>query len=192
MTVSEPAGGATPENRTPPSLSGAPRLRGTLDCARDLGQRAAFSFRWLRDGAAIAGATQASYAVVPTDVGKALRCEVQSGATVASSQSVSRSAPAVVNAPEVSGDPRSRGTLRCASGTWDGPYAFTYEWRRGASVIGTGDALVLGAADVGQPITCRVSGRGSDDRDLRRGAPYVRRATWWRRASTAIRASAAR
>ena len=71
---------AAPENRTPPSLTGTPRLRGTLDCAPGTWAGAApFSYRWLRDGAAIAGATAASYAVVAADVGTLLRCEVRSG-----------------------------------------------------------------------------------------------------------------
>ncbi len=159
VTVSDPAGGAVPENRSAPVLTGTPRLRGTLDCAPGSWAGASsFSYRWLRDGAAVG--TQTSYVVVAADVGHGLRCEVQSGTTVALSQTVTPTAPAVLNAPDVSGDPRVRRTLRCSSGSWDGPYAFTYQWLRGATQIATGDALVLGAADVGQPIACRVQADG--------------------------------
>ncbi len=160
VSVSEPVGGrgageshragADRRRRACAARSTAPPAPGPAPTA--------FTYRWLRDGASVA--TQASYVVVAADVGHVLRCEVQAGTTVALSQTVTPSGPAVLNAPDVSGDPRVRRTLRCSSGTWDGPYAFTYQWLRGATQIASGDTLVLGAADVGLPVSCRVQADG--------------------------------
>ncbi|HEY6889275.1 MAG TPA: hypothetical protein VI300_15885, partial [Solirubrobacter sp.] len=163
LTVSQPAGGPQPENRTLPAITGDPHLRGTAGCAPGTWLNAgAFTYRWLRDGAAIAGATQATYVLVAADVGKPLRCEVTTGGVSASSPAIVVAAPLPTAAPAISGDPRAKGTLHCSSGSWDGQYDFTYQWLRdGAAVAGaTTVTRVLDAADIGHAVTCEVRADG--------------------------------
>ena len=74
--------GLAPRTVGPPSISGDPRLRRTLACSRgdwddDAGDRYAVTYRWLRNGAAITGATAATYLLTATDTGTSIHCEVR-------------------------------------------------------------------------------------------------------------------
>jgi hypothetical protein len=72
-------------------------------------------------------------------------------------------APANTVAPVVSGTAVLGGTLTSTPGTWTGtaPITITYRWRRNATNISgapAGPTYVIQAADIGQAITCAVSG----------------------------------
>ena len=130
---------ATPENRTPPALTGdAAAARHARSAAPARGTaRTRSRYRWLRDGAAIAGATQATYVVVVADVGHALRCEVSVGAVAALSQAVTIAAAGRARRRPRSAATRApRGTLRCSTGSWDGDYAYIYQWLRDGVAVG--------------------------------------------------------
>ena len=78
MTVTTPAG-ATPENRTPPALTGASQLNGTLQCGTGTWNGTyTYTYRWLRDGTPIAGAHGGDLHDGLRRLGHALRCEVPS------------------------------------------------------------------------------------------------------------------
>lgn len=69
---------SAPTAEAAPEVTGTPAIGRTLTCTEGLWSNvpSAYAYRWLRDGAAVDGATGASYAVVATDVGHGLACEV--------------------------------------------------------------------------------------------------------------------
>ena len=70
-------------------MTGEPHLRGTAGCLPGTWLNAgAFTYRWLRDGTAIGGATQDTYVVAAADVAHQLRCEVSTGGVFASSPAI--------------------------------------------------------------------------------------------------------
>jgi hypothetical protein len=91
----------------PPAISGSHVVGARLTCSN--GQWTgvlpfSYAYQWLRDGAAIGGATAAVYTVVAADAGHALACRVTNtspgGSASASSASVPISGPAVANGSE--------------------------------------------------------------------------------------------
>lgn len=64
-------------------------------------------------------------------------------------------------APAITGTTTNGQTLTCSTGTWTGTATITYtrQWRRnGVDVAGrTASTYLLGAADVGTVISCRVT-----------------------------------
>ena len=161
--------GAEPRSVGPPSISGDPRLRRTLACSRgdwddDAGDRYAVTYRWLRNGVAITGATAATYLLTEVDTGTYLYCEVRAESrTTASSGGVAVTEARVLLGPAVSGDPRLRRTLTCSRGTWDDiaadRYAVSYQWMRNGNPIdaATGASYTLTPADVDTFVTCVTS-----------------------------------
>jgi hypothetical protein len=77
-----------PVNSARPAISGASRAGQQLTCGPGTWAGGpSFAFRWLRNGAAIAGAATNRYSLVAGDVGKAIQCSVlatNAGGTVAS------------------------------------------------------------------------------------------------------------
>jgi hypothetical protein len=75
------------------------------------------------------------------------------------------SLPSNTVAPVISGNPLVLSTLTTTNGTWTGfPVpTFTYQWLRNGAVIGGATIItyVTQVADVGQQITCRVTGTNS-------------------------------
>jgi hypothetical protein len=60
--------------------------------------------------------------------------------------------------PKLAGRARVGRTLKCTRGTWTGsPSRFTYTWRRGQLVVGSGPAHVVRAADRGHALRCSVT-----------------------------------
>ena len=127
-----------------------------------------FSYRWLRSGVPIAGATSSQYTLVHEDEGKAIQCQVigtneggvevdDSAATVVGR--VSPFPPARIAVP--SGTPAIGDALTCKSGRWGGnPALFTYRWLRdGLPIAGaTASQYTLLPEDEGKAIQCQVTG----------------------------------
>jgi hypothetical protein len=68
-----------PKNTTPPALSGDPSVGSTLTTTKGTWlycPPADFTYRWLRDGSPIAGATASSYTVAAEDVAAVINAEV--------------------------------------------------------------------------------------------------------------------
>lgn len=133
-----------------------------LSCTPGPASATTTNFQWLRNGAAIAGATDATYKTQAADEGKTVQCQVftlnaNAGSTATSpadeNADVVAPLPAtqhpVVNnggiqeAPSPSatltvGGPGGQ-TLTCNPGTWGGSPSFSYQWyRNGVALSGNG------------------------------------------------------
>jgi hypothetical protein len=88
---------AVPQNTARPVISGAPQPGATLMCSSGtwINFAQSFSYLWLRDGVAVAGATAASYTVAVADRGHALTCQVTAFDQTGAAQSTS--APLTIN-----------------------------------------------------------------------------------------------
>jgi hypothetical protein len=66
----------------------------------------------------------------------------------------------IAGTASVSGSATQGGTLSCAPSGWEGATAFGYQWLRGGQPIAgaTAAAYTATAADVGQAVSCRVTG----------------------------------
>jgi hypothetical protein len=81
-----------PANASAPVVSGTPAVGQTLQCA--IGSwtgipKLLYTQQWLRDGAAIAGATTATYVVQAGDVGHSLACQVTATNELGSASAIS-------------------------------------------------------------------------------------------------------
>ncbi len=121
-----------------------------------------FSYQWFADGAAIPGATDATYEIVVGDVGSQLTVKVtgtKAGYTTADATSLpTAEVPLGILTP---GAPFFNGTLAVGTtltaypGSWAPSGAsFTYQWRSGGADIpgATGATYTLGAGDEGATI----------------------------------------
>ena len=118
---------ADPEVIVTPTISGDPRLRQIDELqprrlARGRGDdRYAITYRWLRNGTAIPGATAATYTITTADLGHQ-RSTARPGPRASprsQSPAVSVTAPRSVLSQVLSGQPRLRKTMSCGRGTWD-------------------------------------------------------------------------
>ncbi len=171
-----PAAGPTVSVTTP--AGGGLTVGNTLTCATGTwtGSGISFSFKWLRNGAEIGGATTSTYTLVAADNQTGIQCEVTAtnagGAAVGdSARSVIRSEPPVntaslANVPQVTveggGSAVVGSILKCANGTWTPASpapAFTYQWlRSGAEIAGaTASTYTTIGADGGTAIQCKVT-----------------------------------
>jgi hypothetical protein len=77
VTARGPAGAAPPTPTAPPVVTGAAAVGGVLSCSPGAWTGAeSLIWQWLRDGAAIEGATGTTYAPAPHDVGLSIACRV--------------------------------------------------------------------------------------------------------------------
>ncbi|QSR28663.1 hypothetical protein CFH99_23860 [Nocardioides aromaticivorans] len=126
------------------------------------------TYRWLRNGAPIAGATAASYKLTAADLGKKVSVRV-TGAKPGYPTVVRTSAARTVAlgllttaTPRITGTPVVGRLLKASAGTWGpGTVAKTFRWyRNGVAVKGaTGSSYRLTRADRGKRVTVRVTGR---------------------------------
>lgn len=137
------------------------------------------SYRWLRDGVQIGGATQPTYTYVTADVGKTIQCQVTTTMAGRTSLVVSETllvapaagsppnpgfkqpgSPDLPGAPTLAGAQKVGATLTCQPGPWNGSPTFSYQWLRNGTAIGgaTDSTYVPAASDQGTTIQCRLSG----------------------------------
>lgn len=140
----------------------------------------AISYRWLRDGALIGGATQATYTYVTADIGKTIQCQVTTTESGKTSLVVSETllvppvptttppnpgfkdeaAVDLPGAPTIVGAAVVGSNLTCQPGPWKGGPTFTYQWFRNGTAIGgaTASSYVPVSSDEGTSIQCRLTG----------------------------------
>ena len=129
----------------------------------------ALSYQWKRDGAPIAGATSATYAVVLADAAAAITVTVTgSKSTYASVSNTSAETEVVTGGaitsaptPTITGSPRVGATLTAVSGTWSpAPIALSYRWKwNGTNIAGaTGSTFTPQTAHAGGTLTVTVTG----------------------------------
>ncbi len=161
---------SSPENITPPVISGSLYVGQELTCSEgdwDNGPQS-FSYQWLRNGTPISGedATDDSdYTPIEADTGEQISCEVTAtnpaGDGVAESESVEIiGAPSNTDPPVISGTPLVGQQLSCSQGTWtNDPDSYTFRWQRNGTdiIFATAATYALGEADAGSSITCTVT-----------------------------------
>jgi PKD repeat protein len=165
-----------PADTALPVVSGSAQVGQTLSCSTGTWSGSApqtYSYQWLRDGGAIPGATNSTYAVQSADQGHSIACIVTStngggsasatspGVPIAAAPPPPTIAPASVGPPGISGSASIGHTLSCATGAWSGtaPLSYTYQWKRdGLPLAGATKATYLvAAADGGHSLTCGVT-----------------------------------
>jgi sugar lactone lactonase YvrE len=157
-----------------PTISGTPAVGSTLTAATGtwIPTPDSFSYQWLRDGVAIDGATQSTYAVTIEDVNHALSVAVTASkadfatATATSMASATVPVPSLTaTIPAISGTSTVGSTLTAVTGTWTPtPDSFTYQWLRdGTPVSGaTSSTYKLTSADAGHALSVTVTGVKAD------------------------------
>ncbi|KQO98669.1 hypothetical protein ASF30_11445 [Leifsonia sp. Leaf264] len=154
-----------------PAVSGSHVVGATLTAAPGLGwapTATSFTYQWLRDGVAIAGATKSSYLQTAADAGKALSVSV----TAIKAGYVSRSFNSIPTVtangtftgsatPTVTGT-HSVGKLLTAApavGWAPTPTSYTYQWLRAGSAItgATAQTYTQSIADLGSAISVRMT-----------------------------------
>lgn len=160
-------------NTVLPAISGSSIVGGTLTASKGTWAAVAapapvFTYSWWRDGAAIAGATAATYKPTLDDFEATLTVRVQAskaafGTTTAESLPTAPIgagvlAPAAV--PTIAGTAKVGATLTAATGAWAAGTAFTYQWSANAVPIAgaTNPTVVLAADQFGKKITVTVTG----------------------------------
>ena len=170
-------------NSDPPSVAGSPEEGQMLSASAGTwtGHPTSFAYQWRDCDASgancldIAGATDATHVLQPSDVGSTLRVVVTAtsagGSAAAASQptavvTAAVAAPANVALPEVSGTAREGQTLTASVGDWTGsPTSFAYRWRDcdagGSNCVdiagATGATYLLKASDAGNTVRVVVT-----------------------------------
>src|ERR1035438_147878 len=150
----------------------------TLACQAGLWIRdeSTFEYRWLRNGAKIAGAEGHEYTLTAEDEGKAIQCQVQG---MNASFTTSAATPAVVVSPEPSTAPPAPSTevkvseesvpiavetaetceTGCSAGEWSGSPTLSYQWlRNGTAITGaTSSSYTPLAGDEGTAVELQVT-----------------------------------
>ncbi len=169
-TVTDPPLTAT----TPPVLTGDATTGSTLGSTEPVWSRTpgTTTRQWLRDGRPVDGATGTTYRLGLDDVGSAVALQVvgrvdgqQPVTTTSAARTVAPAALTARTAPTVTGTARPGSTLTASPGAWDagdpttGSTSFGYQWlRSGKAVTGaTGPTYRAGTADLGRPLTVRVT-----------------------------------
>ncbi|HEX8101299.1 MAG TPA: hypothetical protein VF533_01670, partial [Solirubrobacteraceae bacterium] len=189
---------APPRSVTPPVLSGVATDGRTLSTSNGTwsGLSPRYSQQWLRCDAAgdacaaIAGATRATYALTPADVGGTIRSRVT--ATNEDGTADAQSAPTAPVAaippapatPVLAGAAAEGEGLTATTGSWGGspPVALAYAWERCAidgtaceDVAGANEATyLLAPRDIGSRVRVRVTGSNAGGRVEARSALTAR------------------
>jgi hypothetical protein len=156
-----------------PTITGTPRV-GSILTARPGSWSPApvtLSYQWYSSGAAVTGATSATYKLAAADLGKAITVKTTArkvGYSVASKTS-RPTAPVANNVltaprPSITGTAAVGRTLTAKAGTWS-PAGVTlaYQWNRNGSPIpgATASSYKAVLADLGSVLSVRVTGRKS-------------------------------
>ena len=162
-------------NTAAPTITGVAQVASTLTAttgAWDPTTDLTFAYRWLLDGAPVAGATDPTYVPTASDLGHTLRVEVtasRDGYTSATATSVATEpvaaapVPAITSseAPTIAGKARVGSTLTATTGAWDPTTDLTYAYRwllDGAPVAGATDSTyTVAPSDRGRTLTVEVT-----------------------------------
>ena len=128
-----------------------------------------FSYQWLRNGAAITGATKSTYKLTSSDAGKKISLRVTgTNAGYNAKSSTSKATGTVLRAltatptPTVSGTVKVGSTVSVKAGTWSpAQVGLSYQWLRDGSAItgATKTSYRLTSSDAGKKISVRVTGK---------------------------------
>ena len=162
------AGNYAPVNTAAPVISGATTLGSVLTSTIGGWNNSptSYTYQWRR-GALHIGTNANTYTLVAADSGAAITCMVTatnaSGSTPATSNTITAqtySSPVNTVAPVISGSTTLGSVLSSTTGTFTGNPSptYAYQWKRGATNIGTNSSTyTLVAADSTASITCVVT-----------------------------------
>jgi surface protein len=155
-----------PVNTVAPVISGSTSVGSVLTAINGtwINSPTSFAYQWKR-GATNIGTNSTAYTLVLADSGAAITCVVTAtnavGSTPATSNTIIADNYTPVNtvAPVISGSTSVGSVLSTTNGTWTNSPSFSYQWKRGATNIGTNaSTYTLVVADTNQAITCVVTG----------------------------------
>ena len=177
-----------PVNTSPPLISGVAAEKRTLTSSSGSWSGTTpmqFSFQWRRcnrsgdDCSSIPNATQQTYTLAGSDVGRTIRVRVvarnAAGSSSANSDKTAvvtgATAPVNTQVPTIAGTAREGSVLTATSGSWQGsrPITFAFQWLRcgtggggcGAIQSATARTRALTAADVAKTLRIRVTATNS-------------------------------
>jgi hypothetical protein len=168
---------------SPPTLAGSPMVGAPLEVAGGAWTPAptSITYRWLADGAAIPGATGASYVPTPDVKGKALTAEVTAqlsgytpGAAALATAPVAPGTFQKTQVPTIQGAPEVGSTLTLTQAAWapQPTKAKTQWYADGAPLAGaTGASLTLTRDEIGEKISARVIASAKGYKKSRQTAP---------------------
>jgi hypothetical protein len=163
------SGAATaPSNSVLPVITGSPVVGQTLNISNGTWSGTApitYARQWKRGGVNISGATGTSYTLVTADLGATITCTVtatnaigNASATSLPTAAVTAAAPVNSVLPVITGSTVQGGVLTTTTGTWSGSPTYAYQWKRGATNVGTNvNTYTSVAGDVGSTITVVVT-----------------------------------
>jgi hypothetical protein len=163
-----------PVNTVSPVITGNTEAGSTLTCSSGTWTGTptpTLSYQWYSGVTQISGQTTNSYVTQPADIGQSITCQVtgsNAGGSIVVTSNIITPTPTIVApvnlvAPVITGNTEVGSTLTCSSGTWTGTPTPTlsYQWYRGGvtQISGqTNTTYVTQPADIGQAITCQVTG----------------------------------
>ncbi|ROS21750.1 Ig-like domain repeat protein [Cellulomonas sp. PhB150] len=165
---------------TTPAVTGTAKVASKLTAgAVPWSSPSTTSYQWLRDGAAISGATSSAYTLAAADLGKKVSVRAVAhpssptlgavAVTSAATAPVAAGPSAVVkSAPRVSGTAAVGKKLTASAGSWSlSGVSASYQWLRGGKPIAgaTKSSYTVTTSDVGARlsvrVTAKVAGRAS-------------------------------
>jgi hypothetical protein len=154
-----------------PTIAGSAKVGSVLKASPGTWSPSAkFTYRWLRNGTAIRGATGSTYKLTAADWKKRITVEVTAVSTgYGTAKAVSAASASVVKAFAKTSRPRITGTVRVGStvsaslSAWSPSATFTYQWKRnGVAIPGaTARTYRLTGSDYNKAITVTVTGRAT-------------------------------
>ena len=165
---------STTPTQTPPTgkvtMAGSARQNQTLTAhptLADANGLGTFDYQWLRDGAAITGATSAKYTLTQAEVGKTISVKASYTDGLGQFESVTSNRLTVSNVNDrpigqvtVNNTSPQVGQILTAAHTLadvDGLGTVNYVWQAGKSVLGTDESYAVTANDLGKTITVTAS-----------------------------------
>ena len=155
---------------SPPTVSGTPAYRSLLTASPGTWSASAptYSYRWLRDGTPIPGATAATYRPVLADLGTDVAVRVtasqdgESGTATSAPVRIRRATLTLLERPGIDGTRRYLHTLTVDPPRWrQSVDSVRYRWLRdGREIAGaTGRTYRVGHLDVGHRLSVRATAR---------------------------------
>jgi hypothetical protein len=140
--VNQSAGSATAPTITSQPVSVTVTAGQTASFSVTASGTAPLAYQWQKNGAAISGATGASYttpATTTSDSGATFRCVVTNSAGSATSNNATLTVNAAATAPTITTQPASQTVTAGATATFtvaaSGTSPFTYQWRKNGTAI---------------------------------------------------------
>ncbi len=152
-----------------------PSVGGTAQVGRRLTARtgswssppSGYAYQWRAGGTAIKGATRSRFTPTADQLGRQITVRVTASASgLRSASATSRATAGVARgqltntaAPAITGTPRVDAPLTADAGSWSPGAGYAYQWIAGSTAVpgATDDTFTPGAAQVGEPISVRVT-----------------------------------